>query len=122
MSRRLEAPASVSLGTPGRRASLLRLARDARIVPVSEALHELAQCGRGLAAVDRSRAGEERVKAAARALSDNPSWSRMPRHWIKVALWAHGYSEDVPDRNDIARALTASKHGGARAPERKEVA
>jgi len=62
------------------------------------------------------------VKAAAQALRDNPSWARMPRSWFVVALWAYRYSEEVPDRHAVAKALVSSKHGGPRAPERKDIA
>jgi len=55
------------------------------------------------------------VKAAVRALADNPSWAAMPRAWFVVALWAYRYTEEAPDRTDIAQALTASRYG-PRAP------
>jgi hypothetical protein len=61
------------------------------------------------------------MKAAAQALRDNPSWARQPPAWFKVALWAFRYSEEVPDRNDIARALVATRYG-PRAPDRKDIA
>jgi hypothetical protein len=46
-------------------------------------------------------------KAAVEALRENPTWARQPAHWMRVALWAFRYSEDVPSRNDIARALVS---------------
>jgi hypothetical protein len=45
------------------------------------------------------------VKAAARALAENPEWSSKSRDWLAVALWAFRYNDHVPDRNTIARAL-----------------
>jgi hypothetical protein len=49
------------------------------------------------------------MKAAAQALAENPSWSKMPKPWLQTALWAFRYvDEPVPTRNDIAQALVAS--------------
>jgi hypothetical protein len=45
------------------------------------------------------------MKAAARAIAENPSWSGKSRDWLAVALWAFRYTDRVPDRNTIARAL-----------------
>ncbi len=59
------------------------------------------------------------MKAAVQALRENPSWARMPRAWVRVACWAFFYTEDVPGRNEIAKALVASSYG-PRGPERKE--
>jgi hypothetical protein len=50
------------------------------------------------------------VKAAARALAENPSWARRSKEWVRVALWAYRYSEDTPSHSNIAKAL-ASKAG-----------
>jgi hypothetical protein len=50
------------------------------------------------------------VKAAARAIAENPGWSRKPKAWLKVALWAYRYSEVVPSRGDIAKALISDQH------------
>jgi hypothetical protein len=41
------------------------------------------------------------------ALRANPGWSRMPRHWVRVALWCFYYTEDVPSRDDFRRALAS---------------
>jgi hypothetical protein len=48
------------------------------------------------------------MNSAAQALRDNPSWSKMPKEWLRVALWSYGYSEEVPDRQAIAKALVAA--------------
>jgi hypothetical protein len=49
------------------------------------------------------------MKAAVEAIRENPSWVRQTRHWLKVALWAFGYTEEVPTRSDIAKALTSAR-------------
>jgi hypothetical protein len=49
-------------------------------------------------------------KAAVEALRENPSWSRMPRHGLRCALWAFYYSDEPPTRDDIAAALIAAQH------------
>jgi hypothetical protein len=51
------------------------------------------------------------VKAAVEAIRENPSWARQSKEWLKVAAWAFRYSEEVPTRNDIARALISAQHG-----------
>lgn len=48
-------------------------------------------------------------KAAVEAIRENPGWAGGPNHWMRVALWAFRYSEDVPCRNDVARALVSVK-------------
>jgi hypothetical protein len=52
------------------------------------------------------------VKDAARALADNPSWARQPKEWFSVALWAFGYTAQVPDRHAVAKALVSSGRRG----------
>jgi hypothetical protein len=56
------------------------------------------------------------MNPAAEAIRENPSWARQSKEWFKVALWAFGYSEDVPDRHAVAKALVSSgslrTHGG----------
>jgi hypothetical protein len=49
------------------------------------------------------------MKAAVQAIRENPSWAKQPPHWMRVALWAHRYTEEVPSRNDIAKALVSSR-------------
>lgn len=49
-------------------------------------------------------------KAALQALRENPSWSRMPQHWLRCVLWAFYYSDIPPTRDDIAKALVATQH------------
>jgi len=49
-------------------------------------------------------------KAALQALRENPSWSRMPKHWLRVALWAYRYSDIPPSREDIAKALVSAQY------------
>ncbi len=61
------------------------------------------------------------MKAGVRAICDNPSWAAMPKEWFVVALWAFNYTEEVPDRRAIAKALVSSRYG-PRAPDRKDIA
>jgi hypothetical protein len=49
-------------------------------------------------------------KAAVEAIRENPSWARQSREWMKVALWAWRYVEDVPTRDDIAKALVSTQN------------
>jgi hypothetical protein len=49
-------------------------------------------------------------KAVVEAIRENPSWARMPKHWVKTALWAFRYSEEAPSREDVAKALIASQN------------
>ena len=56
------------------------------------------------------------MKAAVEAIRENPSWARMPLAWMKVALWSFRYTEDVPSRDDIAKALIASQYSQVRPP------
>jgi hypothetical protein len=53
--------------------------------------------------------------AGARALAENPSWSKQNPAWLKTALWCFRYvDEPVPTRDDIARALISAQHGRPR--------
>jgi hypothetical protein len=54
------------------------------------------------------------VKAAVAALRENPSWARQPKEWLKVALWDFRYTEEVPTRDDIAKALISARAWAAR--------
>lgn len=50
------------------------------------------------------------MKAAARAIRENPGWARQSTVWLKVACWAFRYTEEpVPTRDDIARALVSAR-------------
>ena len=45
------------------------------------------------------------MKAAVEAICENPSWARQSKAWFAVSLWAFRYTEEVPTRDDIAKAL-----------------
>jgi hypothetical protein len=49
-------------------------------------------------------------EGAVQALRENPSWSRMPLHWQRCALWAFYYSNIPPTRDDIRMALVATSN------------
>jgi hypothetical protein len=54
------------------------------------------------------------VKAIVEAIRENPSWARESKEFLKTAAWAFRYSEEVPTRNEIARALISAQHGRPR--------
>jgi hypothetical protein len=40
-------------------------------------------------------------------LRDCPEFGSLPPHTLKVLAWAYRYTEDVPTRDEIMRAMTA---------------
>jgi hypothetical protein len=56
------------------------------------------------------------VKAAVEALRENPGWARQSKEWLKVALWGFRYTEEVPTRDDIAKALISAQASRAKLP------
>jgi hypothetical protein len=49
-----------------------------------------------------------RERGEAQAIRDNPSWAKQPKEWFLLACWAFGYTEQVPDRAAVAKALGGS--------------
>jgi hypothetical protein len=43
----------------------------------------------------------------AQMLRDCPEFGSLPPHTLKVLAWAYRYTEDVPTRDEIMRAMTA---------------
>ena len=40
-----------------------------------------------------------------RALRDNPAWAGELPSWLAVAMWAHGYTDGKPTREEVSGAL-----------------